>query len=437
MLRAYKAKWIATADEILENHLLVVDDGHIIDIITEDETSNYELVKIKDFGNALITPGFINMLAHLQYSKINDNKPFSIKNKIKLFFKTLQLKYDFAGMPQNSYVRKIADLQRKYSCADRKQKIESFKFGLEQAILSGTTCISQISKENKFFEIINQVPIKTYLFFEVFADSLQAGKEEFKKIRKKIENLVLNKAENTYIGVAPSSLSNVHKKLWKILSKYCRKNNLLMLIHFAESKEEMDWLKYGFSDIDIFHKYMGLRKLSPYQKGLSPVEYLEGLNVFSKKVLLANACQLKEYELNELEDKNPEFIYCPRYSDKLFNKRPPLKLLKEIFKENLGFGTVGLHFNDDFSLLNEVKYCNSEGVLDFNEIIRHLTIYPAKMLKINNITGSLEKNKDADFNVFELNDNEDYTAILEGKNPQHVYLKGRKVVRNYKLVIKI
>ena len=34
MARAYKAKWIVTASsEVLENHMLIVDDGQVIDII--------------------------------------------------------------------------------------------------------------------------------------------------------------------------------------------------------------------------------------------------------------------------------------------------------------------------------------------------------------------------------------------------------------------
>lgn len=434
MLRAYKAKWIVTASsDVLENHMLIVDDGQVIDIIPSDDENKYNLQKVKDFGNAVITPGFVNLLAHLQYGKSLEQKPQTLKNKIKSFVKAFQLKYDMAGLPQKGYANQMATLYKKYFCSDRKQKISSFKTNLKEAILSGTTCVAQVSKENKYFEILNQMPIKTYLFFELFADSLNSSKSEFKNTRKKIENLIFNKSANTFIGVAPHSISCVHKKLWKILSKYCRKNNLLMLIHFAECFEEQEWLEHGFSDIDMLHKFLGLRKLSPYQKELSAIEYLEKLDVLSKKVILANANQLTRDELFELAKTEAKFVYCPRFSDKLIGKKHTLADVKNAFGENFAFGTDSLYFNDDLNLLNEVKSAN-ENVMNFAETIKHLTIYPARILRLQNIIGSLEKDKHADFNVFELADGEDYTAILNGKKPIHVYTKGRKLVRNYNLI---
>ena len=438
MLRAYKAKWIVTAaSEVLQDYMLVVDDGQVIDIIPNNQEEKYNLLKIKDFGNAVITPGFINLLAHLQYGKMEDFKPNSFKNKMKSFLKTLQINYDMVGMPNNGYVKTMANMYKKYFCSDRKQKINAFEENLKESILSGTTCVAQISKENKYFEIVNQLPIKTYLFFELYADSLDSSKYQFKQIKKKIENLILNKSANTFIGVAPHSISCVHKKLWKILSKYCRKNNLLMLIHFAESQEELDWLEYGFSDIDMLHKFFGLRKLSPYQKELSPVQYLEKLDVLSKKVILANANMLSLEDLNELKRTEAKFVYCPRFCDKALRSKQTLKNIEDVFGENYGFGTDSKYFNEDLNLLNEVNYANKENVLDFDEMIKHLTIYPARILRLQNIIGSLEKDKHADFNVFELGENEDYKAIFNNKKPAHVYLKGRKLVRNYNLISNI
>ena len=438
MLRAYKSKWIVTAaGEVLKDNMLVVDDGQVIDIIPNTEEGKYNLLKIKDFGNSVITPGFINLLAHLQYGMTDDFKPLSFKNKLKSFFMAWKINYDMAGMPNNGYVKTMANMYKKYFCSDRKQKINMFEENLKEVILSGTTCIAQISKENKYFEIVNQLPIKTYLFFELFADSLDSSKYQFKQIKNKIENLILNKSANTFIGVAPHSISCVHKKLWKILSKYCRKNNLLMLIHFAEAKEELDWLEYGFSDIDMLHKFLGLRKLSPYQKELSPVQYLKNLDVLSKKVILANANTLSIDELKELVLTEAKFVYCPRYCDKALHSKQRLKDVEEIFKENYGFGTDSKYFNEDLSLQNEVNYANKENILDFDEMIKHLTIYPARILRLQNIIGSLEKDKHADFNVFELEEGEDYRAIFNNKKPAHVYLKGRKLVRNYKLISNI
>ena len=68
---------------------------------------------------------------------------------------------------------------------------------------------------------------------------------------KIIDKFLKNKSENTFIGLAPHSICSVHKRLFKTLAKYCKKNNLLMTLRIGESQEEMDWLKHGFSDVDL------------------------------------------------------------------------------------------------------------------------------------------------------------------------------------------
>src|SRR5699024_7724580 len=120
----------------------------------------------------------------------------------------------------------------------------------ELSLLNGTTCVCQLSKESKYFSLLNEIPIKTYLFFELFSDSADSSKEEFRNIQKKIDKLMKQKSENTFVGVAPHSVTSVHKRLFKILVKYCKKNNILLTIRLSESKDEIDWVKYGFSDSD-------------------------------------------------------------------------------------------------------------------------------------------------------------------------------------------
>ena len=72
MSEVYKAKWILPAnEEVLENKALVIKEGKILDIIDEDKIQEYfgeESYEFYDYGNSIITPGFINMHTHLQIS---------------------------------------------------------------------------------------------------------------------------------------------------------------------------------------------------------------------------------------------------------------------------------------------------------------------------------------------------------------------------------
>lgn len=429
-MKCYKAKWILTSTgEVLEDKAIVVDEGKIIGIIPHSEV-NFEAKYVKELGNCVITPGFINLFEQLQYTNVGQVKPKSFKNKFKSFYMNVIKKYTFAGVKSHNYSLKWANILSEYFCMDRSDKIQSFKDGLEQSIKAGTTCIAQVSKEQKYFEIINKAPIKTYLFFEVWADSNEKSKQQFKRLRDWVEKLVFNKSEDTYIGIGLNSISGVHKKLWELFSKYCRKHNMLIMTRFAESSDEMEWLEYGFSDIDLLHKFMGFRKISPYQKELSPVEYLDKLKVLTKKVIVANANYLSDKELQKLADTGVKFVYQPEYSEQICNQKQEFETVLKDFGKDFGFSTQSFGKDQHFSLLKVAAESDKGKQLDIIELIKYLTVYPARILRLDNKIGTIEVGKDADFNVFRLDDNEDYQSLMHKTIPNAVYARGRKLIKD-------
>ena len=433
MAKAYKAKWILPSDgNVYENCALIVDEGKVQEIIKQENIIEEQYAHVRDFGNAIITPGFVNLHNHLQYSDMSIGKQ-NLKRKIKKLYTNFKKHYFLAGISKNSFIHKLANLLSQYFCMARDEKLASFKKGIEESLLSGTTAVAQLSQESKYFDLLNEMPLKTYLFFELFSDSADSSKDEFRKIQKKIEKLLKNKSSNTFIGVAPHSVCCVHKRLFKILAKYCKKHNLLMTIRLGESQEEMDWLKHGFSDADLLNEFSGNKKFEPAFENLTPVQYLKEMNVLSKQLIVSYGNYLSDSDLNLLRENKVALAYCPRISDKLHNKKLSFDTVLNFFPERFGFGTNSLAFNEDISLLNELKSVN-QGQLNAIEALRYLTIIPAKILRLNNVIGSLETDKDADFNVFTLEENEDYNALLNKSKPDTVYIKGKRVVKHGQLV---
>ena len=61
------AKWIYTANskqELLEDHILLIKDGFIEEIVPFKSFSNDEDLNILNLGESLITPGLINAHTH-------------------------------------------------------------------------------------------------------------------------------------------------------------------------------------------------------------------------------------------------------------------------------------------------------------------------------------------------------------------------------------
>ena len=204
---------------------------------------------------------------------------------------------------------------------------------------------------------------------------------------------------------------------------------MLLMTRFAESKDEIEWLEHGFSDIDLLHKFMGMRKITPYEKDLNPVEYLNNLKVLTKKVLVANANYASDEELEKLAETGVKFIYQPSYSEEICNKKLPLKKVLKYFPQNFGFSTQSFKPDKDYSLLREAADANEDNELDVVELIKYLTIYPARILRLDNFTGSIKIGKCADFNVFKLEEGEDYRDLLKKHSPYATYSNGRKLVK--------
>jgi cytosine/adenosine deaminase-related metal-dependent hydrolase len=402
MTKGYSAKWIISADgKLHEDCTLLVDEGKIEKIVKTSELNEAEPQNIKSYGRSVITPGFVNLHSQLQYTNIGKVHSKGFVAFLKRFFMKLKMQYFLAGIPKSSFIYRLSKLLSEYFSWARSEKLASFKKGIEESMLSGTTCVVQLSKESKYFEILNEVPIKTYLFFELFSDSAETSKEEFRSIQKKIDKLLKNKSENTFVGVAPHSVCSVHKRLWKTLMKYCRKNNILLTTRIAEGPDEIDWLKHGFSDIDILNTFTGNKKFEPFIKGVSPVTYLNELGIINKKMIAVYLNYATDDDLEILSQQGAALAYCPRVSENLRCKVLEFDKVLKYFPKKFGFGTNSLAFNEDSSLLKELRSVN-EGRLNVLDAIEYLTVVPAQILRIDNKIGTLEKGKDADFNVFKL-----------------------------------
>ena len=411
MPEGYKSQWILpSGGKVLENKALLVENGTIIDIVLQSEIPEGKIV---DYGRSVITPGFINAHAHLQYTDLNipDHN------------------IDFAGW--------IIELVKQYFFWSKKQKINSVKNGIKESILYGTTCIAQLSGEEEFIEVFNDLDINIYVFLETFAKDEKASNTEFKKLKEKYQKLKQNLSNNVYLGFSPHSIYNVHQVLWKQISEFSCENDILIHTHLAESVAEMEWVKNKASDIDKLHKFIMWGKVCPQISSSNPVDYLEKIGVLGllrENLICAHLNQLTSPSFERLAHFGTNIVTCPRSNIFLHNKTINFSdIINTDHLSRIAVGTDSKFSNYDLNLINEINYIKVNASLDLLNLLDMLTINSAKMLKLDHKIGSLQKNKNADFLVFRLEDDQGWESILNKQKPDDVFIKGKPIVLSREL----
>ena len=428
MAKAYKAKWILTASEgdyepFYDDCALVVEDGKISDIISQNEIYDEVFEEVEDFGNAIITPGFINLRASLQYREPTGYKKIWVK--LKQFFAML-------GTPLDNYAMKLANIEAEIMSLDKNLLAKIFKDNLKNELTSGTTCLLQTIKPDKtgkmFFEILNKLPIKTFLMLEIYADSVKKSNKVFKKIKKAYDFFKKERKDSTYFGLNPKSVWQVHKKLWRFLGKFARRNRLVIMSELLESQEEFELLNDGFSYLEYYNRFLGNKKI-PYEKGQSSVDFLMDMRVLGTNIIIQSGNFLNSEELKTLSECGVNMAFSPTIN-------------REIFNKNLSNDTILRNFSKRFGVMTgEVKTTVLEELFSMNlplpveEQIKYITLYPAKMLGTDDITGSLDINKHADFNVFKLDKKQkSLTDLRYNLKPYAVYILGNQVAKDGEII---
>jgi len=407
----FKAKYIiSTAEKIFENSALVVENGKITDIIKNSEIPDG--ANIVDCENSVISAGFFNFHTHLQFTDMK-----------KLFNRE--------EPPKNvEFSDWIISLMKQYIFWSKEKKINSFKNGLKESVLSGCTSIVQLSRENIYLDVLKNTNINSFVFLEVFSKDEENSKSELEKIKTQIKE---NSSENLVIGVSPHSVYNVHKSFWELISDYCAENNILLHTHLAESLEETSWLCGKSTGFDKIHKLAGWKDLIPYETGLSPVEYLDKLGVLEKmkeNLTAAHCLEISRKDAEILAKYGTGIALCPRSNFLLHKKSFNFVENNDLLQNNLGIGTDSLYSNYDLNILEEAQFAAQKFNLNFSQIYKMLTENPAQLLKVYDKTGSLEKNKNADFLVFNINPDESYESILNKNLPDKVFIKGKIIDEN-------
>lgn len=412
MKRVYRSDWILPGGgKTIKQGYLTVESGIVRSLCDEKpiDVPEDEIVELK---NAVITPGFINAHAHLQFTDI----PFT---------------------RHGSFVDWIIGLMLSYSKLTVQQKKQSVKKGIEQSLVSGVTHLAQLSSEADFVELFAQSPIGATVFVETFCHSPESVSKQTAALKEKVDFIRNFEEKGVYAGISPHSVYNVCYDMWTNIAKIAKEESLPVNTHLAESTEEMAWLKNDSTEFKKLYSFANCPILQPYASGLDPISYLEGTGIteLGANLTLAHMNRLEEGLFAHLDKYNVSVAHCPRSNLMLHGCTMKVRLLKEqALLSRVSIGTDGLCSNTDLNIITEAYKVTELSGISTLDAVDMLTVNASKSMGLSDRIGKLEKGYQADFLVFNLEDGTDYSAIFERRFPDRVYIKGELVAADGFLV---
>jgi len=372
--------------------------------------------KVRDFGLAVLMPGFVDLHTHLEYSVFRGAVD---------------------DLPYTAWKMQVQNKEANLSPADW---MDSAVLGAMEAVGSGITTIADITNSGNSVIAAKGIGLAGVVYREVSTmdKALVPGRMEV--ARADIEAWGEVAAGSPIeIGIAPHSPYTCHPSLFSAAAELAIDRDLPVAIHLAGSRDEYDFVRYGSSNLaQDFREQSGWRDVAWMPTGVSPVEYVLQWGLFDvPRVLAVHCVQVDEHDVDVLARHDVSIAHCPRCNAKLGMGIAPLK---SFFEHGLtvGLGTDSPASNNTVDPFDEMRIGlllqrGETGESDFyryftaRTFMRLATIHGARALGLEHEIGSLEPGKRADVIAVDLSSSphmvptaDPYSALVHTSNQKDV-----------------
>lgn len=361
------ASWTFTADasdDLLIDHSIIISDGKIIDLLPKKNAFEiYEAEEVFKLPNYLLLPGFINSHTHAAMSLL---KGFA------------------DDLPLRTWLNEhIWPAESKY--VDENFVRDGSELAIAEMIKGGTTTFNDMYfYPNATAEVIQNIGIRANIGLVVldFPTNYASDPQEYlnKGLQFRDDWRDFKLISTSLAPHAPYSVSN---KTFELINTYAEQLDLTIHTHLHETIDEIDESKKQF--------------------GITPIERLNDIGLLSPKLMAAHCVHLSEND-RKLLAKNDVTVIC--------NISSNMKLGSGLFdlynlstkNINTAIGTDSSASNNRLDMLSEIRSISlvskaltmKSDFLKPAEIIKMATINGAKALGLENLIGSIKKNKYAD-----------------------------------------
>lgn len=370
----YKARFVLpiTSEPIDNGEVLV--HGAEIKAVGRNLVADYPDEPVKDLGNAVLMPGFINTHTHLDYTVMRG------------------LIDDASFFP---WVQKLIQYGAQFQ---RDDFLASARLGALQMVRAGVTTIVDASYSGAVVDAAKEAGLRGLICQETFGADVPEGYAE--EIIGRIESLQATAGDRITVGVSPHSPYTSSETRLEAVAKLAQKNDLWIIIHIAETTEELQCIKDGTGPAADFGGQIGVKFRAT---GKTPVEYLHDLGILGNRTLAAHCVHVNESDIQILAEIGTGVAHCPKSNAKLGNGIAPFpEMISAGVRTGIGTDSAAsgdpLDMNDEmrFAVLLQRAASEDAYIMDSRRVVEAATIGGAKSIGLEGVIGSLETGKRAD-----------------------------------------
>ena len=403
-----------------ENYALAIKDGEIIDVLPIEEARNtYEAFDNHEFKHHVILPGFVD--AHMHGSNAM-----------------------FRGLAQDTNRWMMEGYMPFGKHLTEKAGVVATKLAYAEALRNGTTCFSDFEYPMEeaaevAFDLgvralitsrIRSVPNKPYGPGELYEFDEALGEKTFEEAVTLASTWHGRDNGRIRVALGPQGVDFVHEDLLKRIFKKAKEMNLKVHMHLQQGDRETEQIEK--------------------RHGMKPIAYLDKLGLIDETLMAVHLTDANDEEAALVANRGASMILCPGSIAIIDGLVPPALSFMEAGGV-VGLGSDQAPGNNCHNMFNEMKLacllnkCKTQNpeVMPSYKALRMATIEGAKTIGFDDIIGSLEKGKRADFIAVNLNALTMQPVIVKplrnivpnlvysarGPEVSHVYVDGKNLLR--------
>lgn len=370
--------------DILENSAIVYDEKIIAVDSIETIQKQYPDLTIEHKPDSILLPGLINAHVHLEFSAHRSELDYG--SFIGWLFSVIQKREQLSGACDVACIESV----------------------LNELIRYGTTTIGAISSFGLDTESCAKSPIKAVFFNEAIGSNPAAIDTLFADFMQRLNHSIELASDTFFPTIAIHSPYSIHPIYTKKVLEIAREKQMVVSTHFLESPEEREWLEKSSGPFLEF--FQGIFKTGSAL--ITPKDFLAQFDGIP--TLFTHVVHADEVELQMIKDMGGGILHCPKSNRLLSGQTLDME---QILARQIPLlpATDGLSSNNTLNLFDELRsalFIHQNVPLETcaKSLLHGSTLVAANMLGLP--TGSLEKEKAADFLVCDLQ-----SGMLESQTP--------------------